>query len=74
MEGDCHEEHDERCACCNAEGHTDEDAVEEDAGFEEEALEELSLRVLELRDGLASLADVFGASLGRGWFVICVGA
>lgn len=74
VEGYCHEQYNERCARGHAEGHADEDAVEENAGFEQEALEELPLRVLELCDGLASLTDVFGASLVGGWFVICIGA
>ena len=39
VEGDCDEEHDERCPCCDADGHPDEDAVEEDPGFEEETLQ-----------------------------------
>lgn len=34
------EEDEEGAACCDGEGHADEDGVEEDAGFEEETLEE----------------------------------
>lgn len=40
MEGYGEEEDEEGTACCNGEGHADEDGVKEDAGFEEETLEE----------------------------------
>lgn len=74
VERNCHEEDDEGCAGGHAEGHADEDAVEENTGFEEKALKELPLRVLKLCDGLTFLTDVFGTSLVRGWFIVCVGA